>query len=261
MVERAIRAGVPFAWAAADSVYGVGEVETTLRRAGNGYVLGVAADRPFSSWGKRPAVSGTAEEIAAALPASAYARLSAGEGTKGPRFYDWAYLELADLDGEAEGYAGSRGLWTRGLLIRRSLADRELAFFSTWCPKGTPAEVLVRVEGRRWAIEDAFETAKDRARARPQRDPQLAPPRLARHARLRHAGGGPPSGGRHRAAPKKRRGGAVPMVRWSVQEIRRVACRLAQRRIEPAFVIAWSAWRRCHQAAAREAHLRWTVQL
>jgi SRSO17 transposase len=160
MIERAIRAGVPFAWAAADSVYGVGEVETTLRRAGKGYVLGVAADRPFSSWGKRPAVSGTAEEIAAGLPAPAYARLSAGEGSKGPRSYDWAYLELADLDGEAEGYAGSRGPWTRGLLIRRSLADRELAFFSTWCPKGTPVEILVRVEGRRWAIEDAFETAK-----------------------------------------------------------------------------------------------------
>ncbi len=36
MIERAIRAGVPFAWAATDSVYGVGEVETTLRRAGKG---------------------------------------------------------------------------------------------------------------------------------------------------------------------------------------------------------------------------------
>jgi SRSO17 transposase len=160
MIERAIRAGVPFAWAAADSVYGVGEVETTLRRAGKGYVLGVAADRPFSSWGGGPAVSGTAEAIAAALPASAYARLSAGEGTKGPRLYDWAYLELADLDAEAEGYPGSHGLWTRGLLIRRSLADQKSAFFSTWCPKGTPVEALVRVEGRRWAIEDAFETAK-----------------------------------------------------------------------------------------------------
>ena len=35
-----------------------------------------------------------------------------------------------------------------------------MAFFSTWCPKGTPMAVLVEVEGRRWAIEDAFETAK-----------------------------------------------------------------------------------------------------
>ena len=51
-------------------------------------------------------------------------------------------------------------MWTRGLLIRRSLTDHDLAFFSTWCPAGTPWDRLVRVEGRRWTIEDAFETAK-----------------------------------------------------------------------------------------------------
>src|SRR3954447_559345 len=42
MIERAIGAGVPFAWVAADSVYGVGEVEMALRRAGKGYVLRAA---------------------------------------------------------------------------------------------------------------------------------------------------------------------------------------------------------------------------
>ena len=52
------------------------------------------------------------------------------------------------------------GLWTRGLLIRRSLSDEDLAFFSTWRPAGISIETLVRVEGQRWAIEDAFETAK-----------------------------------------------------------------------------------------------------
>jgi len=51
-------------------------------------------------------------------------------------------------------------MWTRGLLIRRGLSDGKRAFFTTWCPKGTPMAVLVEVEGRRWAIEDAFETAK-----------------------------------------------------------------------------------------------------
>jgi SRSO17 transposase len=160
MIERAIRADVPFAWAAADSIYGVGEVEAALRQAGKGYVLGVTGSHFFSSWGKEPARSGTAEAIAATLPPSAYRRLSAGEGTKGPRLYDWAHLELADLEAEDVGYAGGPEMWTRGLLIRRSLADRSLAFFATWCPKGTPLETLVRVEGRRWAIEDAFETAK-----------------------------------------------------------------------------------------------------
>ena len=36
-----------------------------------------------------------------------------------------------------------------------------MAFFSTWCPLGTSLETLVAVEGRRWAIEDGFETAKN----------------------------------------------------------------------------------------------------
>jgi SRSO17 transposase len=53
------------------------------------------------------------------------------------------------------------GLWTRGLLIRRNIADGDLAFFTTWCPADTPVAVLVNVEGQRWAIEDGFETAKN----------------------------------------------------------------------------------------------------
>ena len=46
MIERAIAAGVPFAWVAADTVYGVGEIEMALRRAGKGYVLGVTGGGP-----------------------------------------------------------------------------------------------------------------------------------------------------------------------------------------------------------------------
>jgi SRSO17 transposase len=160
MVERAIAAGVPFAWVAGDSVYGVGEIEMALRRAGKGYVLGVSADGQFNSWGAKPGVAGTAEEIARGLDPAAWRRLSAGEGTKGPRLYDWAYLELADL-GAADYRRGAAGVWTRGLLIRRSLGAGELAYFTTWCPAGTGIETLVAVEGRRWAVEDAFETAKN----------------------------------------------------------------------------------------------------
>jgi SRSO17 transposase len=159
MIERAIAADVPFRWVAADSVYGVGEIEMMLRRQAKGYVLGVNATHPFSSWIGKPAVAGTAEAIAEDLAPSAWQRLSAGSGTKGERLYDWAYCELADLGPDDYG-ATWTGLWTRGLLIRHSLADGERAYFSTWCPAGTPISTLVAVEGRRWAIEDAFETAK-----------------------------------------------------------------------------------------------------
>ena len=49
MIARAIAADVPFAWVATDSVYGVGDVEQALRRAGKGYVLGVGSNHHFGS--------------------------------------------------------------------------------------------------------------------------------------------------------------------------------------------------------------------
>jgi SRSO17 transposase len=158
MIERAITAGVPFKWVAADTVYGVGDIEMALRHAGKGYVLGTHANQPYNSWINKPLIAGTAQQIAEDLAPAAWQRLSAGQGTKGPRLFDWAYLELADLEGESYGISG---VWTRGLLIRRSIADGEYSFFSTWCPVGTNIKMLAAIEGHRWAIEDSFETAKN----------------------------------------------------------------------------------------------------
>ena len=160
MIARAIAAKVPFSFVAADSVYGTGEIETLLRNEGKGYVLGVASNHVFYSWGKTQPVGGTAFAIAQSLPKQAWRRLSSGQGTNGPRWHDWAYLELADLDGSEDNDDLARE-WTRGLLIRRNIADGSLAFYSTWCPKGTSIKKLVLVEGHRLAIEDSFETAKN----------------------------------------------------------------------------------------------------
>jgi len=160
MIARAISADVPFSFVAADTVYGTGAIETQLREAGKGYVLGIASNHVFHSWGRSQPASGTAATIAHSLPKTAWRRLSSGEGTKGPRWHDWAYVELADLEiGQYNDILA--GKWTRGLLIRRDIASGDLAFFSTWCPKGTPITKLVTVEGHRWAIEDSFETAKN----------------------------------------------------------------------------------------------------
>ena len=158
MIAGAIAAKVPFSFVAADSVYGTGEIETLLRNACKGYVLGVASNHVFYSWGKEQPIAGTAAAIAQSLPKQAWRRLSSGDGTKGPRWHDWAYVELADLDEYDDDLARE---WTRGLLVRRNIADGSLAFYSTWCPKGTSIKKLVLVEGHRWAIEDSFETAKN----------------------------------------------------------------------------------------------------
>ena len=79
-------------------------------------------------------------------------RLSAGEGAKGPRLYDWALVELAESTPEE---------WPRQLLFRRSLEDEtEIAVYRTFAPAVTPLTEFVRVAGVRWAIEDSFESAK-----------------------------------------------------------------------------------------------------
>jgi SRSO17 transposase len=109
MIHRAMEADVPFAWVAADSVYGVGDIEMALRHAGKGYVLGVNASSQSNSWIGKPTVAGTTAEIAKDLSPAAWRRLSAGTGTKGERLHDWAYLELADLNGD-EGDKRSPGL-------------------------------------------------------------------------------------------------------------------------------------------------------
>ena len=158
MIAGAIAAKVPFSFVAADSVYGTGEIETLLRNACKGYVLGVASNHVFYSWGKEQPIAGTAAAIAQSLPKQAWRRLSSGDGTKGPRWHDWAYVELADLDQYDDDLARE---WTRGLLVRRNIADGSLAFYSTWCPKGTSIKKLVLVEGHRWGIEDSFETTKN----------------------------------------------------------------------------------------------------
>src|ERR1035437_5134695 len=120
MISQALAANVPFSWVAADSVYGVGDIEMALRHAGKGYVLGVSANHHFRSWRGKSPVAGAAAQIAQGLASSAWHRLSAGEGTKGARLDDWAYCELADLDA-AEYDEERSGLWTRGLLIRRNI--------------------------------------------------------------------------------------------------------------------------------------------
>ena len=111
-----------------------------------------------------------------------------------------------------------------------------------------------------------FRDRQERVRARSQREPilaWLASSRFHGDARLRHDGGDPTS--RQSAAAQKNETSTTgksqskataSLIRWSIQEIRRIAIKLARKRIMPAHIIAWSFWRRAHQAAAQRAHLK-----
>src|SRR3954462_3055273 len=166
MLERALDAGVPCAWVAGDSVYGA---DRALRRriearGGLGYVLAVTGGqrlggRGGGAWGGGgPAGGGggvggrRVAAWAAGVPPEGWQRLSAGEGAKGPRLHDWAFLPYRG--GAPAGRA-------KGLLVRRKLDEPdELAFHLTLAPEGTDLATLVRVAGTRWTIEACFEAAK-----------------------------------------------------------------------------------------------------
>ena len=92
---------------------------------------------------------------AAGVPPEGWHRLSAGEGGKGPRLYDWAYLPYR---------GGAPAGWAKGLLVRRELDEPdEMAFHLTLAPEGTDLATLVRVAGTRWTIEAASRPPRARS--------------------------------------------------------------------------------------------------
>ncbi len=145
MLERAHLAGMPFAWVTADSVYGADHaLRRWLQGKGLGYVLAVTRAQRLGF--------GRVEDRVGALTGEDWHRLSAGDGAKGPRLYEWAYLSC--------GSDAAPG-WEKGLLIRRSIPEpQEPAFYLTHAADGTALADLVRVAGTRWTIEAGFEAAK-----------------------------------------------------------------------------------------------------
>jgi SRSO17 transposase len=143
-ITDALDAGVPARWVAADEVYGGDpKLRAILHDRGIGYVLAVACDHRVAAFGAMT----RADRLAAGLPRRSWQRISAGTGAKGLRFYDWAWIRLPEDN-----------CW---LLIRRNHTSGELAFYRCWSPDAVSLPELVRVAGRRWAVEECFQTAKD----------------------------------------------------------------------------------------------------
>jgi len=160
MIESALAAGVSAAWVTGDTVYGGDRrLRMFLEGRGQPFVLAVKRNEPF--WRldelRRPGQVAADELASGAIAPKEWARLSAGDGSKGPRLYDWALLPLFRLQlTEEERY------WGHWLLVRRSLEDpEELAYYVVFAPKRTTTLLeVVRVAGTRWSIESCFESAK-----------------------------------------------------------------------------------------------------
>ncbi len=153
MLARAFAAGTPAAWVTGDEVYGRDRrLRLWLEEQERPFVLAVATNEPLWARTERGPHQLGAAVIAAALPAAAWIQHSAGEGSKGPRVYDWAWVRLARWPVPG---------WAHWLLVRRRLDDpADLAYYVVFAPVGTTLTTLVRVAGTRWAIEEGFEIAK-----------------------------------------------------------------------------------------------------
>src|SRR6266704_3110317 len=144
-LERLTAAGLPATWVAFDEVYGRSEhLRKTAARAGLAYAAIIPCDYPVTT----PA--GATTRADAAVTHALFERRSCGNGSKGPRYSDWAMT--------ATGVEGQY------LLIRRLISrPGQYTFYLCWAPPGRPATMtyFITIAGRRWPVEETFKTGKD----------------------------------------------------------------------------------------------------
>jgi SRSO17 transposase len=152
IITRALASPLPIAWVTADSAYGQEwRLRRMLEEAGVGYVLAVPKSQHVHAVGR-------IDFAIAQAPDDAWERHSCGPGAKGPRVYDWAAARLPAID----DFDGDTPTHDRWVLARRSLArPDEIAYYLAYAPADTAVAELVRIAGTRWAIEEAFQAAKN----------------------------------------------------------------------------------------------------
>jgi SRSO17 transposase len=239
MIERALDAGAPAGWVAGDEVYGNDPVlRKTLRERGIGHVLAVARDHRIVTH----AATRRAIDLAVTLPASAWQIRSAGVGSKGHRWYDWALVHVDDPEpGEHR------------LLIRRNLGTGELAFYRCWTPQQVPLPALVRVAGLRWRVEESFQASKELAALDEHQVRRWTSwKRWTVLAMLAHAFLAVLT-----ATERTHHTVTSVLIPLTCNEIRHLLVSLtgsARHGVE--HLLRWSHWRRQHQARAKASHYR-----
>jgi SRSO17 transposase len=148
MLQRALDAGLHPAWVVGDEVYGRdGELRRLLESQSQRYVLAVASN----TYAWRGEAHVTAGEVLKEVKTSEWRRLSAGAGAKGPRLYDWARVQL-------NSPARTQARW---FLFRRNLSEEtDVAHYLVHAPATTSLAAMVEAAGKRWPVEECFESAK-----------------------------------------------------------------------------------------------------
>jgi len=152
MLDRAFAAGLRPDWVLADEVYGNdSKFRRHLEARGQPFVVAVGCHQRLWVGLRQRRVDRVADE----WPADAWHRLGAGDGSKGPREYDWA--------GGRVGGERPDGL-CKWVLARRSVADpADRAYYLCLAPRDATLNDLALAAGMRWSVETCFEAAKQEA--------------------------------------------------------------------------------------------------
>jgi SRSO17 transposase len=252
IVTEALGDGAAFDFLCGDEVYGnCTELREFCEDRGQGYVLRVRSN--FHLALARGVTLTCAQAVTRLLNDTCRWEVrSAGAGSKGQRWYAWAWLATASP--------------RHCLLIRRHLATGELAFHYCYAPGGQPVSKarLIRAAGLRWPVEEDFEFGKDcfgldqsqvRLYTAIARHTVLVMAALAICAitaallRDRTDTQAPPP-----TRPDQPRPADPGMIPLTVPEITRLLATPPAR--PPGHAEHWVTWRRRHQARARWYHQR-----
>jgi SRSO17 transposase len=249
ILAEALEDGLRLDFVCGDEVYGsCTELRGFLEARGQAYVLRVPSSFHLSL---ARGVTLTCKQAAARLGGQRRWEVrSAGKGSKGQRWYAWAWL----------GTASPRHY----LLIRRHLGTGELAFCYCYVPDGQALTMarLIRAAGCRWPVEEDFEFGKD-CFGLDQSQVRLYTA-IARHAVLVMAAlaicavtAARLRGRTDTQAPAPSRPDQPPpadpgMIPLTVPEIKR----LLSHPPPPGAAGHWLDWRRRHQARSRWYHQR-----
>ena len=145
MLARLLTTGRSIGWFTADEAYGDNPgLRSWLEDNDLNYVMAISCDQRFST------ATGPvrADVLTRSAPRKGWQQLSAGQGSKGHRLYDWLLLDP--------------GADKHLLLVRRSISNPdELAYYICHTRQPVPVAELVRVAGTRWGVEETFQFAKN----------------------------------------------------------------------------------------------------
>ncbi len=238
MLARAFAAQVPAAWVVGDTIYGGDDLRRWLEAQGRPYVLAVPCTHGLWTAGQQV----EAQALVAGVPDAAWARLSAGEGSQGPRWYDWALPGAALRCAAGDGALAARPAWDRRPERARILPDLRAG--------GDDAGGAGAGGGAPLVHRDGVRGGERVGGVGPVRGAQMGGMAPAHHpgaARARRAGrdAGAGSGGR--------KGGGM-RVALTVPETRRLLSLAGGDAEQHQHHLRWSQWRRTHQATAKRCH-------